>query len=494
MEYLVTSNEMKACDYNTINKIGIPSMVLVERAALGALEELVDHGFDLSRVLVVCGRGNNGADGFALARLLHLKGVSVDILFIDRDKKSTPETSQQISIVQNYGIGILDQVDFTAYTTIVDGLLGVGLSRDVEGAYADIIEGINQSQARVLALDIPSGISADDGKVMGKAVLADKTVTFGFKKLGLVLYPGARYAGELVVKDIGLTEIGFEGKLPKVSSHTPEDMEMLPVRQPYSNKGTFGRVLVVAGSTNMSGAAYLSAKAAYRMGVGLVNIYTVEENREILQTQLPEAILTTYDSQNPDLGDLIAKIQEARVIVVGPGMGRSLSTRIILETVLKVSEVPLVIDADAVNILAENPDLLEDHRQDIILTPHLGEMGRLIKKNTRQISENIIAEAEDFARKKGLNCVLKDTRTVIARRDGQVFLNQSGNDGMATAGSGDVLTGIIAGLIAQGLGSMEAASLGVYIHGLAGDRAAEKLGRHALMAGDIIDSLHYILR
>ncbi|MFY9482251.1 MAG: NAD(P)H-hydrate epimerase, partial [Tissierellaceae bacterium] len=155
MEYLVTSNEMKACDYNTINKIGIPSMVLVERAALGALEELVDHGFDLSRVLVVCGRGNNGADGFALARLLHLKGVSVDILFIDRDKKSTPETSQQISIVQNYGIGILDQVDFTAYTTIVDGLLGVGLSRDVEGAYADIIEGINQSQARVLALDIP---------------------------------------------------------------------------------------------------------------------------------------------------------------------------------------------------------------------------------------------------------------------------------------------------------------------------------------------------
>ena len=269
---------------------------------------------------------------------------------------------------------------------------------------------------------------------------------------------------------------------------------MLPVRQPYSNKGTFGRVLVVAGSTNMSGAAYLSAKAAYRMGVGLVNIYTVEENREILQTQLPEAILTTYDSQNPDLGDLIAKIQEARVIVVGPGMGRSLSTRIILETVLKVSEVPLVIDADAVNILAENPDLLEDHRQDIILTPHLGEMGRLIKKNTRQISENIIAEAEDFARKKGLNCVLKDTRTVIARRDGQVFLNQSGNDGMATAGSGDVLTGIIAGLIAQGLGSMEAASLGVYIHGLAGDRVAEKLGRHALMAGDIIDSLHYILR
>ena len=324
--------------------------------------------------------------------------------------------------------------------------------------------------------------------------MADKTVTFGFKKLGLVLYPGARYAGELVVKDIGLTEIGFEGKLPKVSSHTPEDMEMLPVRQPYSNKGTFGRVLVVAGSTNMSGAAYLSAKAAYRMGVGLVNIYTVEENREILQTQLPEAILTTYDSQNPDLGDLIAKIQEARVIVVGPGMGRSLSTRIILETVLKVSEVPLVIDADAVNILAENPDLLEDHRQDIILTPHLGEMSRLIKKNTRQISENIIAEAEDFARKKGLNCVLKDTRTVIARRDGQVFLNQSGNDGMATAGSGDVLTGIIAGLIAQGLGSMEAASLGVYIHGLAGDRAAEKLGRHALMARDIIDSLHYILR
>lgn len=494
VEYLVNASEMKLCDYNIINKIGMPSMVLIERAALGAMEVLCDGSFDLSRVLVVCGKGNNGADGFALARLLNLRGLSVDVLFIDDEEKSTPETAQQIKILRNYGLDILNHADLENYTTIVDGLLGVGLSRDVEGRYGQIIDEINRSKARVLSLDIPSGISANNGKVLGRAVVADKTVSFAFKKLGLVLYPGAGYTGHLIVKDIGITEAGFEDDYPRVSSHTLDDLRMIPKRDHYSNKGTFGRVLVIAGCLNMSGAAYLSAKASYRMGAGLVNIYSVEENREILQSQLPEAILTTYDRNNIDLDELLAKIKGAKVIVIGPGMGTEESTRIILERLLKSAQVPIIIDADAINIIAENPELLDKHNKDIIITPHLGEMSRLIHKDISSIGENIIEEARKFARENNLICVLKDTRTVIGDQDGNIYINQSGNDSMATGGSGDVLTGIIAGLIAQGLDYKRAASLGVYIHGLAGEKASEELGNYAVMADDIINCINQIVR
>lgn len=494
MEYLVNSNEMKLCDYNIINKIGMPSMVLVERAALQTMEELYDDIFDLRNVLVVCGKGNNGADGFALARLLHLKGIDVDILFVDDEDKCTTETIEQIKIAKNYGIEIFNNVDFNKYTTIVDALLGVGLSRKVEGKYADFIDKINNSDALVLAVDIPSGISADNGKILGTAIKADKTVTFGFKKIGLVLYPGAYNSGIIKVKDIGITEVGFEGELPRIYSHSLDDLKMIPTRKSYSNKGTFGKVLVIAGSVNMSGAAYLSAKSAYRMGVGLVNIYTVDENREILQTLLPEAILTTYDSEKIGEEELISKILESKVIVFGPGMGVEISTRHILEIVLEYAKSPIIIDADGINIISKNPKLLDNHDRDIIITPHLGEMSRLASKDIAKISENIIEEAKKLAAEKDLICVLKDTRTVVAGRNKETYLNQSGNDGMATAGSGDVLTGIIAGLISQGLNSKDAATLGVYIHGLSGESASNELGNYAVMADDIINHINHIVR
>lgn len=494
MEYLVNSSEMKRCDYNTINNIGIPSMVLVERAALAVMEGLFDDVFDLDKVLVVCGKGNNGADGFALARLLHLKGIDVDILFVDHKDKCTCETIQEIKIAENYGVEILKDVDFSNYTTIVDALLGVGLSRDVEDPYAEIIKQINNSNAQVLAVDIPSGISADNGKILGIGIKAYKTVTFAFNKVGLVLYPGASYAGIIRIKDIGITEQGFEGEYPEVCSHTPDDLKMIPKRKAYSNKGTFGKVLVIAGSVNMGGAAYLSAKAAYKMGVGLVDIYTVEENREILQTLLPEAILTTYDSEN--IGDkvLLSKIMESDVIIIGPGMGIGKNTKEILEILLLNAKSPIIIDADGINIIARYPNLLDNHKKDIIITPHLGEMSRLINKDIEKISENIIDEAKKYASEKDLICVLKDTRTVIANKNRQVYLNQSGNNGMATGGSGDVLTGIIAGLIAQGLRSYQAATLGVYIHGLVGKKASDGLGTYGVMADDIINSINQIVR
>lgn len=493
MAYIISSVEMKRCDDCIINEIGVPAMVLMERAALSVVEELSDGTFDLRRVLIVCGSGNNGGDGFAVARLLYLENIKVDILFVGNKDTMTPETKQQMTIVENYGIDICDQVDLSGYTTIVDAIFGVGLSRKVEGVYAKTIIEINNSAADVLALDIPSGISADTGRVMGAAIKAKKTVTFAYNKVGVVLYPGAEYAGMVKVKDIGITDIGFNKNLPKVCSYTETDLKRIPERNSYSNKGTFGKVLIIAGSINMSGAAYFSAKAAYRIGAGLVRIYTPEENRQILQTMLPEAILTTYNTSAINNDVLEDIIDWASVIVMGPGSGQGPEVLLILEKLFKNARVPLIIDADGINCLAGNPKLLINHQKDIVLTPHLGEMSRLTGKSIPEIAENLIEETESYARGHNLICVSKDARTVVTDGKNSVYLNQSGNNGMATGGAGDVLTGIISGLVAQKMELLEAARLGVYIHGLAGDLANDKLGTHSVIADDIIDCIQDVM-
>ncbi|MFW5647854.1 MAG: NAD(P)H-hydrate dehydratase [Candidatus Alkaliphilus sp. MAG34] len=495
MEYLLSSSEMKRCDASIINKMGVPGMVLMEKAALSAVEELHEGMFDLKRVVIVCGNGNNGGDGFAMARLLHLKNINVTILFVGDKNKCTPSTEQQMQIVQNYGMKIHNDFDFdfNGYTTIIDAIFGVGISKSVKGKYAQIIERMNEAEADIFSVDIPSGISADTGKVMGVAIKAKRTATFAYKKVGLVLYPGAKYAGVVKTKDIGITDIGFEGKYPRVYSYTEDDLKRIPDRYGRSHKGTYGKILVIAGAVNMGGAAYLSAKSAYRMGAGLVKLYIPNENRTILQTMIPEAILSTYDSNNIDIENLKEEISWANVIVMGPGMGKNETTKSILGVLIPHTDVPIVIDADGVNVIAEYSDLLANHKNNIILTPHLGEMARLVKKDIREIEENIIEEAEKYAKEKNIICVLKDARTVVANGSGSVYLNQSGNNGMATAGSGDVLTGMIAGLLAQGASNSEAATLGVYIHGLAGDNAASKLGTYSVIADDIIDNISDVL-
>jgi NAD(P)H-hydrate epimerase len=494
MEYLVTGGEMRRCDCAATEKIGMPSMVLIERAALGAAEELCDGTFDLGRVLVVCTGGNNGADGLAVARLLFLKSVDVRILFVGDEEKCTPQARQQMKIVRYYGIPILGQADFEEYTTIVDALFGVGLSRATEGQFAEIISRMNCAKADVLSLDMPSGISADTGRVLGAAVCAKKTVTFGYKKLGLVLYPGAEHAGIVTVRDIGFCGGCFEGVYPNAYSYTPDDLKRLPARNPHSNKGTFGKVLAIAGSVNMSGAAYFSAKAAYRTGCGLVRIYTTDENREILQAILPEAVLTTYDCANIDADALKDAISWAGVIIAGPGLGKGAHAEAILEILFRTADVPLVVDADALNLLAGHPEWLDRPHGNIVLTPHLGEMSRLLSKSIPEIADDLILAANALAREKNAVCVLKDARTVVTDGSGPVYVNQSGNSGMATGGSGDVLTGIIAGLLSQGMTAVEAAALGVYVPGLAGDSASAKSGPYGVMAGDIVISINDVVR
>lgn len=487
MEYILTSEEMKKYDYNTIQRIGIPSMVLMEKAAMAVVEEL--SGFNLSKVLVACGSGNNGGDGIAIARILHLQGYKATILFLGSLESSTKETRQQLEIAKKLNIPIINQADLSGYSLILDAIFGVGLSREIEGSYAEVIKDINSSGKPVLAVDIPSGISADTGKVLGLAVKADKTVAIAFKKRGHLLFPGAAYAGELVVKDIGINEASFFGEEPSAHSYREEDLTLRPERQTYSNKGTYGKVLVIGGSLTMNGAIYLSAKSAYRMGAGLVYIYTLENNREIMQTLLPEAVLESYDMDQSDHTGLMDLIDKVDVAVIGPGMSVSKHTKNLLEIVIKYAKIPLILDADALNIISETPGLLKNHIQPLIVTPHLGEMARIRGKEVSEIRDNLIGEAEDYARQEGLICVLKDARTIVAGGQGPTYINQSGCNAMATGGSGDVLTGVIAGLVAQGADLERSAKLAVYIHGLAGQEAAKRLGNYAVMASDIVESL-----
>ena len=496
MEYLLTSKEMKACDTGTIEGFGVPSEVLMERAALSVAEEIVSltRKKSMKRFLVVCGTGNNGGDGIAIARLLFLKGYQAEILFPGAPERATSQTKLQYQIAQNYGIPIYTRCPENDYDGIVDALFGIGLSRNLEGEYAACIRWMNERKGIKIAVDIPSGICADTGAVMGEAFRADLTVTFGFAKIGQMLYPGASYTGRLLVKEIGIDEHGFLGMQPAVRALTGTDLIHLPERRPDGNKGTFGRILVMAGSVDMAGAAVFSAKACYASGAGLVKVFTPKENRTILQTLVPEAILETYDRS----GDGAEKIQDgmswADVIVLGPGISTDSFAAQMTELVLKEADVPCIVDADALNLIAQHKEWLRLSKAPLILTPHLGEMARLTGKPVSQLKENLIQEALDFATEFCVCTVMKDARTVIALPDGSIYVNRSGNSGLATAGAGDVLTGVVAALAAQGMSLEQAAVFGVYVHGLAGDLMAGELGTYGLTAEALIRGIPKILK
>lgn len=507
MRYLVNSREMKLYDNNTTEKYFVPSIVLMERAAVAFVEELKAQKTDLSQILVVCGSGNNGGDGYAIARLLLLAGSKVDVVQAGAQKQTQSGTKKesaakgteanllQKKIWKAYQQEILTEIpEEKTYTAVIDAVFGVGLSRAVEGAYAALLVQMNRCPGKKIAVDIPSGISSDNGAVLGTAFRADITITFAYEKIGTVLWPGNEYAGAVVIKDIGIDERSFCDRKPAVAALTEEDLGMLPARKSHSNKGTYGKLLVIAGSVGMSGAAYLSAKAAYCCGCGLVRVFTPEENRMILQTQLPEAILTTYAAKKLDVGALTETIGWADAIVCGPGIGTTDTAAQIVKNVLKNASVPMLMDADALNLISADVNVLLRPHTEMIVTPHLGEMSRLSKDSVSYIQNRLIEVAEEFARQYNVICVLKDEHTVTSVPYSQTYLNLSGNAGMATAGSGDVLSGVIGALVAQGIAAETAAPLGVYLHGRAGDVIREKNGAAGLMASDIPEGLKAVFQ
>ncbi|MCC8028335.1 MAG: NAD(P)H-hydrate dehydratase [Lachnospiraceae bacterium] len=497
MRYILSSAEMQQCDTNTMNRYGVPLAVLMERAALAAAEEIdARYPEHTVRVLLACGVGNNGGDGLAMARLLKLRGYTVTILFPGKEEKCSVEAARQLGIVRRYGIPVISDISGLSadgYDVIADALFGIGLSRDIGGIYEAVIRTLNDMQGWKLAVDIPSGISADHGGVMGAAFKADQTVTFGFAKTGQMLYPGAGYCGELIVKDIGIDAYSLFDIQPEVRVLELGDLSLLPARQADSNKGTYGKLLIFAGSYNMAGAAAFSARAAYRTGAGLVKVVTDVSNREIIQTLVPEAILAVYDGKT-DMSDFAGEqVGWADAIVLGPGLGLSRQAEELVRCVLLKAKVPCLADADGLNILSGHRDWIADAKAELILTPHLGEMSRLSGKPADEIKENILTAARQFAKQYNVITVLKDARTVTALPDGRTFINTTGNHGMATAGSGDVLTGIIGALLGQKVPAGTAAPLGVMLHGMAGDAAAERVGKTSLTASDLTEGIPAVL-
>lgn len=494
MQYIVTKKEMQAIDAYTIDKIGIPAEVLMERAAMQVANQIEKVNLTGGRILIAVEGGNNGGDGLALGRILMERGYSVDIYYIGAVTRVSAQFQTQQNILRHMGVRLRKAIPNKDYSVVVDGIFGVGLSRTIEGLQKKAIEVLNQIDAIKIAIDVPSGIDATTGEILGTAFRADYTVTFGLKKLGMFFSDGIDYCGKIVCASIGFPNTAIEQVKPRIYAYDSSDMCKLPKRVDNSNKGTYGKVAVIAGSKNMSGAAFLCGKAAYKTGAGLVKIYTHESNRMILQSQLPEAIMMTYNDYEGALSCIEDAMKWATVIVVGPGLGVDITSERMLYELLMNAEVPLVADADALNILSNNIELLNTASVSIIMTPHMKEMSRLIGKTVPEIKENRFEIAKQFAKKMGVTMVLKDAKSIVTNGGDQTYINLAGNNGMSTGGSGDVLSGIIAGMIAGGLSLAEAAKMGTFVHCQAGDRAAEIKGKYAMLASDIIECLGDVMK
>ncbi len=487
---------MRQIEEDAMEGAGIPSLVLMERAALSVVEEIRQRA-DAPSVLCVCGMGNNGADGLAVARILAEFSIPVEVFCLGREENATSEWKKQREILDAVGVLVVKNPSLSEYTVIVDALFGIGLKRNVEGIFAQWIERINECRAWVIAVDMPSGISASSGEELSIAVRANVTVTFGALKAGLVFYPGAICAGEVMVKQIGFPARSFLAVKPQLYTFDKEAAELLPKRMPDFHKGSAGKLLVIAGSKNMAGAAYLAASAAYRMGAGLVRIFTAESNRVSLQQLLPEAVLVTYEEENEIRWLLKESLDWADAAVVGPGIGLGERSVCLMEEVSRYAahhkQKSYVLDADALNILGCHGELWEGFSDCSVITPHMGEMSRIAGVDIAEIKKDRMACARRVAAAYHTVCVCKDARTIVCEAEGPCYVNISGNSGMAKAGSGDVLSGMIA-CLALKLPVRKAAELGVYLHGLAGDMAKKKLGEYAILARDLVEQAGYLTK
>lgn len=493
MKYLLTGEQMRAADHYTIEKIGLPSMVLMERAALKVVECMEREQLDFSNILVICGAGNNGGDGYAVARLLFMKGYHVEILFAGKEASRSTENALQANIAEELQIPLIRNLEKKEYTVIIDALLGIGLKREITGTYAKLLETVNHMSGVKVAIDIPSGIHDTTGMEMGIAFHADLTVTLAFQKTGLFFQNGSLCSGKIVTADIGIPQMIVSKDKTVTYSYEREDLyQEFPKRKKNSHKGTYGKVLFIAGSKGMAGAAYFNAKAAYAVGAGVVQIYTHEENRAILQTLLPQAIITTYHSFEPEtLNTLFAW---ADIVGIGSGIGTDEIAAKFVQYTLQHVQTPCLVDADGLNLLSEHMEWLDMIQSQMIFTPHMKEMTRLLHCEMKELQAHRMEMLSEFISQYPVVCVLKDARTLVAENNTQVYLNQSGNSAMAKAGSGDILSGMIAGILAQQTECCKAACLGVFLHGLAGDCAKTHKGTYSVSADDIIDGISNVLK
>lgn len=504
---VVTGEVMARIDQQTIEEVGLPGVVLMERAGQGvarAASELLSRG---GKVLILCGPGNNGGDGYVAARLLAEWGYEVDIFGVKKVPKNG-DAGINYKILENMGWEIplihdessVKRVFTGEHELIIDALLGTGLQGEVRGIFLEIIEEINERSIPVLSVDIPSGLASSTGEVLGCAVKATKTVTFGLPKVGNVVCPGWLYNGELEVLDIGIPG-SVTGEAPGAGETVHDDWARprLPARPRDAYKGSCGNIIIVGGSPGMTGAPTLAAMAALRSGAGVVTAAVPSSLNNVMEGKLTEAMtLPLPEGEEGYLGVkahsiIMERARDSHVMVVGPGMGRKKEGDELVSYLVRDYSRPLIIDADGLNALSK-PEVLQERPAPTVLTPHPGEMARLLGKTSSEVLSAPWKAARDFAQKYEVIVVLKGPHTLTALPGGMVYVNTSGNEGMATAGSGDVLAGIIGGLIPQISILEEAVVLAVYLHGLAGDLAARQLDILGITAGDMVNMLPAVLR
>src|SRR5687767_3939273 len=501
---VLNTQQMREADRRTIDDVGIPAIVLMENAGRQAVAAMEAAFEDLaaSHVAVLCGRGKNGGDGFVVARTLIQRGVETSVFLIGSVSEVQGDARVNIEVLGRIGLTVVEitsaqdwELHFSEISecdVLVDAMLGTGFHGGLTGLLQTVVADVNALGVPVVAIDLPTGLSADSAELDGEAIEASMTVTLAAPKIPLIFPPADTHAGDLVIADIGIPlPILDEVEGPYLELLTRERMrEIVPARAPESHKGDFGRVLIVAGSRGRTGAAHLAAIGALRSGAGLVTVATPRSCLPIVASMGPEYMTEALDetvSGGIDFASLDRLFElDADVIAVGPGIGRDPATVAFVHGLLERAGVPVVLDADALNAFSGDPDrLMGRDGVDVIITPHPGEMSRLAGMPIETLQKNRLEQARQFAAAHRVHVVLKGHRTVIAGPDGRSFVNLTGNAGMATGGTGDLLTGMIAAWVAQLLDAEAACKLAVYLHGTAGDLAESDEGEAALIASDI---------
>ncbi|MDR3121882.1 MAG: NAD(P)H-hydrate dehydratase [Clostridiales bacterium] len=510
-EILTTPARMRELDRAAIRDYLIPGLILMENAAAGIAGYVLDRGRGLlgpeRSVLVVCGKGSNGGDGFAVARKLHMGGCGVIVLVLAAREEIGGDAKTNLSICDRLGLNLIFATEATVRDVlpfclaraelVVDAIFGTGFRGRPEGLYEIAIRAINESNKKVVSVDAPSGLDGLTGIAAGVCIRADVTLALGLKKIGLLSGPDAGLAGQIELIDIGipaeLTDGDDEKDIRLVTDGAVR--ALLPERRPDAHKGDFGKIMIVTGSPGMTGAGCLAAEAALTAGAGLVYLAVPGSLSQIYETAVKEAITLCAGSNvdrtiSSESADAIAGFSgRMDAVAVGPGLSANQDTLRAVRKLLAAVQKPLVIDADALNAVAGDVAVLSRLKAPAVLTPHEGEMARLLDTAVANVSRNRLALARAFAAKWRVTLILKGHRSVIALPDGRAFINPTGNPGMATAGAGDALTGIVAAFLGAGMDAGDAAVAAAYLHGLSGDLAAKELGERSVRASDIIRCL-----
>ncbi len=505
--YLVTASEMKEIDKLTFEKYGIPQSILMENAGANTVAAILNEmgNVVLKKIYIFCGDGNNGGDGFVIARHLKSEGAIVRIVFCGDEKKLSNESAINLKAAKNYGIDILNVSsikdieritdDIITADIIIDALIGTGLKSEVRELTAKIILFINNLRKYTVSVDVPSGVNSDTGNVMGVAVYANLTVTFGLPKIGISIYPGLQHVGKLVVADINFPPQLLS--IPRKNILVTAELipQILPYRHPNANKGHFGPILIIGGSRGMGGAVSLAAKAALKTGAGVVIAAVPDNLHDSIKSSSDEVIVAPLKETEDgfisadNLKRIVELAEKAKVVVIGPGLGRKRESQSLVFELIHELDKPLIIDADGINAVSEDKKHLKNIKKDVIITPHLGEMSRLTGFTIEEIIKDKIKVIKEFISEYKINVLLKDGRSIFGDVDGNIYINTTGNSGMATPGAGDVLSGIIAALVAHDIPLQQAAIVGNFLHGQSGDLLLKEMSEEGIIANDIINKI-----